>query len=291
MSNTMTVMVTGATGKQGGSVVKALLRSGYRVVALTRDPASKSAMILHNDGVRIAIGDMSHEDSLAGVMTGVDAVFAMSTPFQSGHEGEVAQGVNVTKAAKTAGVRHLVFSSVASANKNTGIPHFDTKFKIEQYIAASGIPYTIIGPAAFMENFIQPQAIAALKEGKLRRALPASRPVQLVAVEDIGAFAVFAIEHPQFLLNKRIDIAGDELTGEQTAAILTRSIGRMITYEEFSPEVLKSRSPDLAKMMEWQAKNDYTADIGRLRLDFPEIGWHRLEEWARGIDWKALLAS
>ncbi len=283
------VLVLGATGRQGGAVVRALLTSGYRVVALTRNPASKSAIAFHNDGVRIVVCDMTHAASLAGTMIGVEAVFTMSTPFQSDHESEVAQGVNVTDAAKAAGVKHIVFSSVASANKNTGIPHFDTKHRIEQHIAGSGIPYTIIGPAAFMENFIQPQAIAGLKEGKLRRALPASRPIQLVAVEDIGAFAVFTIEHPQFFLNKRIDIAGDELNGEQTAAILSKAIGREITYEEFSPEVLKSRSPDLAKMMEWQAKNNYTADVAGLRKNFPEVKWHGFDEWAKGVEWKALL--
>jgi uncharacterized protein YbjT (DUF2867 family) len=282
-------MVTGATGKQGGAVTRALLRRGYSVVALTRNPASKNAIAFHNDGVRIVVGDMTHADSLAGTMIGVDVVFTMSTPFQSDHESEVAQGVNVTDAAKSGGVKHIVFSSVASANKNTGIPHFETKHRIEQHIAGSGIPYTIIGPTAFMENFIQPQAIAGLKEGKLRRALPASRPIQLVAVEDIGAFAVFTIEHPQFFLNKRIDIAGDELNGEQTAAILSKAIGREITYEEFSPEVLKSRSPDLAKMMEWQAKNNYTADIGGLHRNFPEVKWHSFEEWAQGVDWRILL--
>ncbi len=289
MNSKTTVMVTGATGKQGGAVVRALLRSKYHVVALTRNPASKNAIQFHNEGVRIAVGDMTHADSLTGAMIGVEIVFAMSTPFQSDPGSEVAQGVNVTDAAKAAGVRHIVFSSVASANKNTGIPHFDTKYKIEQHIAGSGIPYTIIGPTAFMENFIQPQAIQGLKEGKLRRALPASRPVQLVAVEDIGAFAVFTIEHPQFFLNKRIDIAGDELTGEQTAATLSKAIGRPIAYEEFSPEVLKSRSPDLAKMMEWQANNNYTADLGGLRRNFPEVKWHKLDEWAKGVEWKALL--
>jgi uncharacterized protein YbjT (DUF2867 family) len=290
MNNKTTVMVTGATGKQGGAVTRALLRRGYSVVALTRNPASKAAIKFHNDGVRIVVGDMTIPDSLPGAMTDIDVIFAMSTPFQSDHDSEVAQGVNVTDAANAAGVRHIVFSSVASANKNTGIPHFDTKHKIEQHIAASGIPYTIIGPTAFMENFIQIQSIEGLKGGKLRRALPASRPVQLIAVEDIGAFAVFAIEHPQFFLNKRIDIAGDELTGEQTAAMLSRAIGREITYEEFSPEVLKSRSPDLAKMMEWQAKNNYTADISGLRKNFPEVKWHSFEEWAKEVEWKTLLS-
>ncbi len=291
MNNATTVMVAGATGKQGGAVVRALLKKKYKVVALTRNPAASAAIKFYNDGVRIAVGDMTEINSLNRAIVGVDVVFAMTTPFQSDHDSEVLQGVNVADASKAAGVRHIVFSSVASANKNTGILHFETKFKIEQHIAASGIPYTIIGPAAFMENFLQPQVVSGLKEGKLRRALPPSRPLQLVAVEDIGTFAAFTIEHPQWFLNKRIDIAGDELTGEDTAAILTKATGRQIEYEEFSPEVLKVRSPDLATMMEWQAEHSYTADIKGLQKSFPEVRWHTFEEWASRVEWNTLLGS
>jgi uncharacterized protein YbjT (DUF2867 family) len=257
---------------------------------LTRNPASAAAGELRKLGAEIAVGNLTHEDSLAESLKGVRVVFAMTTPFQSDHDTEVAQGKNIVDAAKSAGVSHLVFSSVASADKNTCVPHFETKFKVEQHIVRSGVPYTIIGPTAFMENFIQPFALPNLRQGKISRGLPASRAVQLVAVEDIGSFAAFVIQHRDEFLDERIDIAGDERTGEETAVILAKISGRPIRYEGFPPANLKAQSPDLAIMMEWQLKNDYTADIGRLRLDFPEVGWHRLEEWARGIDWKALLA-
>ena len=290
MPNHETVLVAGATGKQGGSTVRALLKLGYSVKALTRNSSSPAAGKLRESGVEIVVGDTTRKESFAQAVRGVDAVFAMTTPFQSDHDAEVAQGKNIVDAAKAAGVKHLVFSSVASADRKTGIPHFDTKFKVERHIIKSGVPYTIIGPTAFMENFIQPFALSSLRLGKISRALPATRPVQLVAVEDIGSFAAFVIQHRSEFLGERIDIAGDERTGEETAVILSKISGRPIKYESFPPASLKSQSPDLAIMMEWQAKNDYTADIGRLRLDFPEVGWHRLEEWARGLDWKALLA-
>ncbi|MCL5020253.1 MAG: NmrA/HSCARG family protein [Bacteroidetes bacterium] len=291
MSDPEKVLVAGATGKQGGAVARALLREGYKVKALTRNPASAAAGELRKLGAEIAVGDLTHEDSLAEALKGVRVVFAMTTPFQSDHDTEVAQGKNIVDAAKSAGVSHLVFSSVASADKNTGVPHFETKFKVEQHIVRSGVPYTIIGPTAFMENFIQPFALPNLRQGKISRGLPASRAVQLVAVEDIGSFAAFVIQHRDEFLDERIDIAGDERTGEETAVILAKISGRPIRYEGFPPANLKAQSPDLAIMMEWQAKNDYTADIGGLRHDFPEVGWHRLEEWARGIDWKTLLTS
>ncbi len=291
MSENRTVLVAGATGKQGGAAAKALGEKGFKVKAVTRDPSSPAARALQKAGAEVVKGDLIDKTSLASVLKGVCTVFAMTTPFQNGHEAEVTQGVNLVDAAKAAGVGHLVFSSVASADKSTGIPHFESKYKVEQYIAASGIPYTIIGPTAFMENFIQPFAIANLRQGKIARALPATRPIQLIAVEDIGSFAAFVIENSNEFLGERIDIAGDERTGEETALILSKIAGRTIKYESFPPANLRAQSPDLAIMMEWQEKNEYTADIGRLRLDFPEVGWHRLEEWARGIDWKALLTS
>ena len=234
---------------------------------------------------------MTHEDSLESALRGVNVVFAMTTPFQSNHENEVTQGINIVDAAKVAGVSHLVFSSVASANKNTGIPHFETKYKVEQHIVRSGIPYTIIGPTAFMENFIQPFALPNLRQGKIFRGLPASCSVQLIAVEDIGSFATFVIEHRESFLGSRIDIAGDELAGDETAAILSKAIGKPIGYEAFPPENMRAQSPDLAIMLEWQAKNNYTADIKSLRKNYPEVGWHTFEEWAMALDWKTLLGS
>ena len=291
MSDNRKVLIAGATGKQGGAAAKALIEKGFKIKALTRNPSSHAARALQKAGAELVKGDLTDKASLAGALKGVHAVFAMTTPFQNGHEAEVEQGVNMVDAAKAAGVGHLVFSSVASADKSTGIPHFDSKYKVEQHIAASGIPYTIIGPTAFMDNFIQPFALANLRQGKLARALPATRPIQLIAVEDIGSFAAFVIENGNEFLGERIDIAGDERTGEETAVILSKIAGRTIKYEGFPPASLRAQSSDLAIMMEWQEKNEYTADIGRLRLDFPEVGWHRLEEWARGIDWNALLAS
>lgn len=289
MSASGTVLVAGATGRQGGAVLRALLRQGYKVKALTRNPSSASAMRLQNSGVEIAVGDMTHQDSLGSTLRGVSIVFAMTTPFQSNHDDEVTQGKNIVDAAKAAGVGHFVFSSVASANKKTGIPHFETKYKVEEHIVQSGLPYTIIGPAAFMENFIQPFALPSLRQGKISRGLPSSREVQLIAVDDIGSFAAFVVRHRNDFIGKRIDIAGDGQTGEETAAVLSRAIGRPIKYESFPPENLKTQNPDLAIMMEWQAKNNYEADIKGLRSEYPEVGWHTLKEWAEQVDWKTIL--
>lgn len=285
------VLVTGATGKQGGAAARALMKAGYKVKALTRDPSSPAAMRLSSDGAELVAGDMLHQQSLAEALKGAGIVFSMTTSFGTTHDNEVMQGTNMIDAAKRSGVSHFVFTSVASADENTGIPHFDTKYKVERHLVQAGIPYTIIGPTAFMENFIQPFALPNLRQGKISRALPASRSMQLVAVEDIGSFAAFVIRHRKDFLGKRIDIAGDERTGEDTVTVLSKASGKQIRYESFPPESLRAQNPDMAIMMEWQAKNSYAADIGALRRDYPGVGWHTLEEWAGGISWSSLLSS
>ncbi len=291
MSEKEIVLVTGATGRQGGAVARALLKNGYAVKALTRNSDSPAAQGLQESGIEIVTGDLADKSSLAKALAGIEVVFAMTTPFQKGHDAEVAQGINMIEASKAAGVGHLVFSSVASADKKTGIPHFDSKYKVEQHLAGSGIAYTIIGPTAFMENFIQPFALPNLREGRLARALQPSRPLQLIAVEDIGSFVAYVIVHRDKFRGKRMDIAGDNLSGDQTAAVLSKVTGKAIRYESIPPASLRAQNPDLAIMMEWQAKNNYDADIDSLRRDFPEVGWHTFEQWARMIDWKSLLAS
>jgi uncharacterized protein YbjT (DUF2867 family) len=139
-------------------------------------------------GVEIAVGDFTDHDSLVRAIRGADAVYAMSTPYEQGSEKEIAQGMTITDAAKAAGVAHFIYSSVASANRATGIAHFDGKYAVEKHLQASGVPYTIVAPVFFMENLLQPWTLSGLRQGKLGMALPASRSLQQISVADIGAF-------------------------------------------------------------------------------------------------------
>ncbi len=288
MSTSKLVLVTGATGNQGGAVVRALLNRGHQVRALTRDSASPAAKRLGEQGVQIAVGDFTDHDSLVRAARGVDAIYAMTTPFEQGVVKETAQGIAMTDAAKAAGVGHLIYSSVASADRATGIPHFDSKYEVEKHIQSSGVPYTIIAPVFFMDNLVQPWQLPDLRQGKLAMALPATRPLQQIAVADIGAFAAAIIERRDTVLGQRFDIAGDELTGDEAAAILSRVAGREIRYEGFPPAVWRAQSEDMALMYEWFAGTGYAADIQGLRRDFPEVKWHDFEAWARRQDWSVL---
>ena len=140
MPQSKLVLVTGATGKQGGAVVEALLTRGHQVRALTRNSASPAANRLRQQGVEIAVGDFTDHDSLVRAARGADVVYAMSTPYEQGAEQETAQGITITDAAKAAGVAHFIYSSVASANRATGISHFDGKYAVEKHLLAPGYP-------------------------------------------------------------------------------------------------------------------------------------------------------
>ena len=288
MSTSKFVLVTGATGQQGGAVVQALLARGHRVRGLTRNVHSASATRLAAQGVEMAAGDFTDQDSLVRAATGVDAIYAMSTPFEKGMDAETAQGLAITKAAQQASVGHLVYSSVANADRETGIPHFDSKYAVEKAIRASGVPFTITAPVFFMDNFLQPWMGLDPAAGTLSMAMPATRALQQIAVADIGAFAAAVIERREAVFGQRFDIAGDELTGEETAAVFSNVIGRPISYQSFPAEAVKAQNEDMGIMFEWFDTTGYSADIASLRRNFPEVAWHDLAGWAAQQDWSVL---
>jgi len=288
MSASKLVLVTGATGSQGGSVVQALLKHGHQVRGMTRNVVSPAAEQLSKQGVEVVAGDFTDQDSLVRAASGVDTIFTMTTPFEEGVERETAQGIAITEAAKAAGVGHLVYSSVASADRATGIPHFDSKYEVEKHIVSSGVPYTIIAPVYFMDNLVQPWTLPTLRQGKLALAMPATRPLQQISVADIGAFAAAVIERREAVFGQRFDIAGDELSGDDSVAVLSNVTSREFVYEGFPPEALRAQSEDLALMFEWFDRTGYVADVTNLRRDFPEVKWHDFEAWTRKQDWTVL---
>jgi uncharacterized protein YbjT (DUF2867 family) len=288
MSDKQTVLVTGATGKQGGAAVEALLGRGHKVIALTRNPDSDRAKRLANRGVNVAAGDFADFDSLVRAATGADAVYAMTTPFEVGIESEIKQGLALVNAVKAASVGHLILASVASADRNTGIPHFDSKYEVEKQLASLGVPHSIVAPVYFMDNLLEQWNVPALREGKLTMAMPAERRLQQVAVSDIGAFAAALVERREAVFGKRYDIAGDELTGTDAASVVSRATGRDIRFEGFPPDYLRRDSEDMALMFEWFDGVGYSADIEALRREFPDVPWLSFEDWAFKQDWSTL---
>jgi uncharacterized protein YbjT (DUF2867 family) len=286
MSRSLNVLVTGATGKQGGAVARLLMKRGHKVRGLTRKLDSPAAKALEKDGATLAQGSFDDKASLVRAAQGVDAVFAMSTPFEAGMEAETRQGIALAEAAKEAGVKHFVYTSVAGADQNTGIPHFDSKYKVEQHLKQSGLPYTVIAPVFFMENFQGPFGGLDLAGGKVSFPLPANRPLQQISVENIGAFGALVIDRRESFLGKRIDIASDELTGEKLAEIFSGIAGKKVQYQAIPLKALEGQMPeDMLRMFQWFDQVGYHGDVAALRKSYPEVGWHTFEQWARAQRW------
>ncbi|MGO4334990.1 NmrA/HSCARG family protein [Labrys sp. KB_33_2] len=288
MTTKRTVLVTGATGQQGGAVARDLLSRGHHVKALSRRPDSAGAQALAAAGAQIVPGDLDDTASIVKAASDVDTMFLMGTMLADGTDGETRQGIAAADAAKAAGIGHLIYSSVADADKATGIPHFDSKYLVEQHIAGLGVPYTISAPVFFMENSVAPWSIDSLRQGVYALAVPAKRALQQVALADIGAFNAALVERREKVFGKRFDYAGDELSGEELVRILSRATNRPIRYQEVPTAAIRQQSEDAAIMFEWFDRVGYDVDVAGLHKDFPEVNWHNFADWAGSFDWRIL---
>jgi uncharacterized protein YbjT (DUF2867 family) len=276
-ANQRNILVTGATGQQGGSLARLLLQKKHKVYALTRNTHSSAAQELRNRGAVIVKGDLDDSDSLKRAVKDVQSVFLMGTPFEDGTEGETRRGKLMAEIAKENSIEHLVYSSVANADKNTGIPHFESKYKIEQHIRNLGLPHTIIGPTFFMENLLGP----GLEQGQLALPLSPSTTLQQSALENIAEVSALVLEGRKPFLGKRIDIASDEVTGEQAANILSDVLGQRIRYVPVPLQQVYQGNEDMARMYEWYEKVGTGIDISSLHQEYPEVNWLTFRDWAK----------
>jgi uncharacterized protein YbjT (DUF2867 family) len=273
-----TILVTGATGKQGGAVARELLNAGARVRAMTRKPEGEVARALAARGAEVVRGDLDDAASLEKALEGVWGVFAVQNTWEAGVEKEEQQGKRMAEVARKRNVQHYVYTSVGSAQRKTGIPHFDNKARVEDTVRALGFPsHVILRPVFFMDNLIGPGF--GLPDGKLRIALPPGRTLQMVAVDDIGKYGARAFTQHQQLRGKEIDIASDELTSPDVAKVLTQVLGKPITYEQQPIEQVRAFSPEFAIMLEWFDRVGYNADIAGIEREHG-IKPTRLPAWA-----------
>jgi uncharacterized protein YbjT (DUF2867 family) len=286
MGQKLTVVVTGSTGKQGGVVARGLLERGHQVRAITRDVNSTQAKALANAGATLVAASLDDTAAIKKALEGATSLFSVTLPY-GGTVAETREGIAAADAAKAAGV-HLVFTSVASANLQTDVPHFDSKYEVEKHIAKIGVRATILAPASFMENlyFIKDQ----LAKGIYAVPLPPTRVLPQVAVADIGAVAVRVLEDAGRFTGKRFDLAGDELNGNESVAILSRVVGRPFTYFQVSLDVVRQHmGEDAAKMYAWFDGSGFKVDRALIRRELPDVTFHNFESWAKTQDWNALL--
>jgi uncharacterized protein YbjT (DUF2867 family) len=281
------VLVTGATGRQGGAVVRHLRERGWPVRALTRDPSGARARGLARDGVEVVGGDMDDRASLERAMAGAYGVYSVQDYWTVGVEREVSQGINVADAAEAAGVEHLVYASVGGAERDSGIDHWETKWQIEQHIRERGLPATILRPAAFMENYYVPAVEKSILGGTLLDPIRGDTPYQTIASDDIGKFAALAFERPGEFLGAELEIAGSELTNREAAEVFSRVLGRRVKFRHMPmPAVRVALGRENHQMFRWFNAGGFGADIDALRRDYRDVSLRRLEDWLREEGWE-----
>jgi uncharacterized protein YbjT (DUF2867 family) len=287
MGNSKTILVSGATGRQGGAVVRHLLARQYNVRAMSRTPESVSAQQLISRGVHLVKGDMTDIQSLIKAMEGCTGVYSVQNFFEYGGEKEILYGKNMAEAAKKSNIAHFIFNSVSGANANTGVPHFETKNVIEQHIRAINLPATILRPVKFMENYYIPQIFKGILSGKLMDPIKPGKKHQMIAVDDIGKFAAEAFANPEKYIGMAIDVAGDELTNEQVASIMTEVLGYPVKFKLFPLFIAKFvMDKEMYIMFKWFNDKGFTVNLKETQAFFPNVKVTSLRDFMIAEGWQ-----
>jgi uncharacterized protein YbjT (DUF2867 family) len=281
------VLVTGATGRQGGSVVRHLqAQGGWKIRALTRNPNDEASRRLASQGVEIVKGDLEDAASLGGAVNGAQAVYSVQDFWAVGAKREVQQGKNLADVARKAGVEHFVYSSVGGAERNSRIDHWESKWEVEKHIRKLGLPATMVRPAAFMENYYIDQVEIGLLKGKLMDPIRGDKPYQTIAADDIGGFVALAFSRPKEFIGMELEIAGSELTNIEAAQVFSRVLGKKVKFQKLPmPMVRLVLGKEFYQMFRWFNDAGFKANIPELKRRYPEVRLRGLEEWLRDEGW------
>jgi uncharacterized protein YbjT (DUF2867 family) len=276
-----TIVVTGATGRQGGAVARHLLEDGWRVRALTRNPTSDKAKALATLGAEVVRGDMGDPASLRPAFAGVHGVYSVQNPMISGLEAEVQQGKNVADVAREAGVGHLVYGSAGTGKPGTGIGSWESKLQVEAHMRTLGLPVTVLRPMAFMELMTDRTYYPAVSTWRIMPMLMgSSRPVGWLCTDDLGAIAAKAFAQPEAFIGQDLHLASDARSIEECRALYRAERGRaprrfpmpVWLFERFV-------GPDLTTMWSWLRTHEIDLDTGPTRALHPEA--LTVEAWLR----------
>lgn len=303
---TQDVAVMGATGRQGGAVAARLVRAGWTVKAVTRNPAGEAAAALLLGGASVVQADLNNVASLQQAFEGCTGVFGVTDYWEHGHATELQHGLNMIEAARRAGVGHFVFSSVGATERieNLGITHFEGKREIERHLESSGLSSTVLRPVTFFENFLSPryrQTIA--RGGTLRFGFVPGKTFQMVSMPDLAEFAFLAFGGDPRVQGKATEIASDRFTMEELVEEIGRAAGKRLNYAPVGPVAMRlialfiqatgrqghyKAGPPLINQFNWNNRSDvggWNADLDALRAIHPQL--MTMPQWARSIDWQA----
>jgi uncharacterized protein YbjT (DUF2867 family) len=241
------ILVTGATGNQGGAIARHLLQRGkFKVRAMVRDENKPAAQALKQLGAELVKADFNDRASLDRALQGVYGVFSIQD-FRDGASVEIRQGKAFADAAKAANIKHFVYSSVGSAERNTGIPHFDSKFQVEEYIRSISLPHTILRPVFFFYNYNG--MLPMVKNGTLPQPLRPDTKLQQLSEEDYGEMVAEVFERPADFANRAIEVASVEMTMPEIAAAFSHVLGKKVEYQQIPFEAFEQKAGEEVTIM------------------------------------------
>jgi uncharacterized protein YbjT (DUF2867 family) len=256
------------------------LDAGFSVRAFTRHPEGPAARALAASGAAAVPGDFDDPRSLDRALIGVSGVFSMQTPYEAGSEQEEIHGVRLAEAALRAGVEQFVYSSVASADLSTGVPHFESKGRIEQCVRALGFrSHTILRPTLFMEMLLSPGNLRSLARGRIELVLDPTTRVAMVAVHDIAQMAAASFLDPAGSNGKTIDLAGDTPNFVEVAEAFSAVLGRRVSYVQVPPEKIGADTRPKLGTQRWLEAEGWRVDVASLRSSYP-FAARTVRDWA-----------
>ena len=258
------ILVTGASGQQGGAVARALLAQGAKVLASSRNPDKLAD--LKEQGAEVVALDLGDRASIDAALDGVDRAFLVATPFEAGTDAETELGNRFADAANDAGLKFLLFTSVGSADRDTGIPHFESKWKTEEHIRGLGLKAAFLRPVWFMENFGSPWFLPSIQGGTLSLPQGADTKLQMVSIETIGAMAAKILLNPDDYAGQGIELASDEISLSEAMAQLGEATSKTIRFETMpEDQAAGALGDDFAMMFKWFEDIGFAADIEGLK--------------------------
>lgn len=290
MPDKKTILVTGATGAQGGSVARFLISEGnYHVKGLTRHASSDKAMALKDAGIEVVEGDLNDIDSLRRAVKGVYGVYGV-TNFWEHFDKELPQGKNLIDAVAAEKVSHFVLSTLPNAKKLSNgklpVPHFDQKAELEKYTRTLDIPATFVHIAFYYENFLYFFPPQKNGDGYSFGFPQGETPLAGVSVEDIGGVIVQIFDHPEQFIGKVVGVVGDDIRPEEYARLMMEHVGKKIAYNYIPRDVFASfdfpGADDLANMFEFNRLHilNRKADLEESRKLYPKI--RTFDQWLDG---------
>jgi len=280
VSGSGVVVLTGATGRQGGAVVRALLREGRSVRAVTRQPDRPKARALAAAGAAVVVADMEDPHSLDRAFAGAAGVFSVQSFMTSGRDGEVRQGRNVGDAARRARVRHLVYGSAAPGRRGTGVKSWESKLDVEDQLRELELPVTVLRPAAFMEVMTDRDFYPAVGVWHVWPKLASWEfRVPWLACHDLGVIAAQAFADPDGYIGRDLALAAEFRSLGECRSSYAAVTGRPPRRVPMPLWLFRRFTEDTARMWEWLRDNDVDVDPELTRSIHPEA--MTVETWLR----------